>query len=124
MSTNINTRILELVGSAWKEVKKRVSVPCTCFTKSDLVNRVFLAAIRQGTLNCYTATKKSMLWLVQKISAGSGYLYNVVASKVASIWESIVKPSEFEVSLADDPERLSFFPRYKEQSYFSFLNEE
>jgi len=61
MSTNINTRVLELVGSAWKEAKERVSASCTVL--SDLINRVSLVAIREGAFNCYTATKRSMVWL-------------------------------------------------------------
>lgn len=123
MSTNVNTRVLELIGSIWKEVKKAAS--CPCFAKSDLINRISLVAIKQGAFNCCIATKKQMAWLAQKISTGSGYLYNIILKKVASIWESIHKPSEFKVSFADDPERLSFFPQYKDtNSYFSFLDRE
>lgn len=121
MSANINTRVLKLVGSAWKEVKERVSASCTVL--SDLINRISFVAINQGALSCYTATKKSLIWLAQKISAGSACLCSPVTLRVASIWESI-RFSEFKVNYADDPERLSFFPKYKTNSYFSFLDRE
>lgn len=120
----MNTRVLELVGSAWKEVKEKISASCTCFAKSNLINTISFTAIKQGTVNCYTVTKKQMIWLAQKISAGSAYLYSLITLKVANVWESIVKPSEFKVSFADDPERLSFFPKYQTNSYFSFLDRE
>jgi hypothetical protein len=122
MSANINTRILELIGSVWEGAKEGVS--CTCFARSDLINRISLAAIKQGAFNCCIATKRQMVWLAQKISTSSSYLYNTVVLKVANIWESIVKPSEFKVSFADDPERLSFFPKYKANSYSSFSDRE
>ncbi len=122
MSTNVNTRVLELIGSVWKGIKEAAS--CPCFAKSDLINRISLAAIKQGAFNCCAATKKQIIWLAQKISTGSGYLYNTALTKVTSVWESIVKPSEFKVSFADDPERLSFFPKYKTNSYFSFSDRE
>ena len=122
MSTNSNTRVLELVSSAWQGLKEGIS--STCCTKSDLINRISLTAIKQGTISCGLATKKQMVWLAQKVSAGSSYLYNAVAKKIAGIWESIHRPSEFKVSFAEDPEKLSFFPRYREpNSYFSFNRE-
>ena len=117
---SINTRVLELIGSVWKEVKEAAS--CTCFTKTNLINRISLAAIKQGVSNCCTATKESMVWLTQKI--GSGYLYDMAVLKVANAWESIHKPSEFKVSFADDPTQLSSFPRYKTNSYFSVFDRE
>jgi len=124
MSTNINTRILELAGSVWKGVKEGISAPCACFAKSDLINRISLAAIKQGVFNCCIATKKQMVWLAQKISTNSGYLYDMVIKRVARIWESIHKPSEFKVSSAHNPEKLSFFPKYKTNSYFSVSDRE
>ncbi|VHO03979.1 hypothetical protein [Candidatus Rhabdochlamydia sp. T3358] len=122
MSTNVNTRVLELIGSVWKEVKKAAS--CPCFAKSDLINRISLAAIKQGISNCCVITKKQIIWLAQKISTGSGYLYNIVVKKVASVWESIIKPPEFTVSFADDRTQLSFFSKYRVNSYSSFSDRE
>lgn len=115
MSANINTRILKLVDSAWEEVKERVCASRTVL--SDLINRISFVAIKQGALSCYTASKKSMIWLAQKISAGSACLCSPVTLRVASIWEGITR-SEFKVSHVDDPERLSFFPQYN-RNYFS-----